>query len=219
MSQRAQLRRRVQGLYVITDAGLQPTARLPERVLEAIRGGARMVQYRDKGHDAARRLGEAEALAALCRRHGVLFIINDDVELAVAVAADGVHVGREDGAIADARAALGPERLVGASSYNDPERAVQLQGEGADYVAFGTFFPSPTKPHAVRATPEMLRAVRPRLQVPVVAIGGITAANAAPVVAAGADALAVISDVFGAGDVTAAARAYAPLFRDGEAAG
>ncbi|WP_421620974.1 thiamine phosphate synthase [Alkalilimnicola ehrlichii] len=212
MPQREERRRRVRGLYVITDPGLQSPGTLPGRVLQAIRGGAAMVQYRDKGADAARRREEAGALAELCRRHGVLFIVNDDAALAAAVGADGVHVGRGDSAVADARAVVGPERLVGVSSYNDPERALHLQAEGADYVAFGAFFPSPTKPGAVRATPEMLRRIRPRLRVPVVAIGGITARNAAPVVAAGADALAVITDVFSAPDVEAAARAYASLF-------
>lgn len=207
-------RRRVRGLYVITDPGLQPPEALPGRVLQAIRGGAAMVQYRDKGDDTARRREEAGALAELCRRHGVLFIVNDDAALAAAVAADGVHVGRGDSAVAEARALVGPQRLVGASSYNDPERALRLQAEGADYVAFGAFFPSSTKPGAVRATPEMLRRVRPLLHIPVVAIGGLTARNAAPVVAAGADAVAVITDVFAATDVAAAARAYAPLFPD-----
>jgi thiamine-phosphate pyrophosphorylase len=143
---------------------------------------------------------------------GALFIVNDDVELALAVDADGVHVGRDDEGVAAARARLGPGRLVGASCYDQLGLARAAVAAGADYVAFGSFFPSPTKPNAARADVGLLRRARHELGVPLVAIGGITPENGAPLVAAGADMLAAIGAVFGASDPRAAAAAFAPLF-------
>ena len=205
-------RSRLHGLYVITDRALAAGRPLPELVAAALEGGARVVQYRDKTADHARRRDEARALAALCRDAGALLIVNDDVELALAAQADGVHLGRDDAGIAAARGHLGPDRLIGVSCYDRFDRAVAAQQAGADYVAFGSFFPSPTKPAAVRAGLALLERGRRELDLPLVAIGGITPENAGALVAAGADMLAVIHAVFGAADVRAAAAAFAPLF-------
>ncbi|GAB4292156.1 MAG: thiamine phosphate synthase [Thiohalomonadaceae bacterium] len=200
------------GLYVLTDSGLIPEERLVPAVAAAIAGGAVMVQYRDKGSDADKRRWEAQDLVNLCRPLGVPLIINDDVALAAAVGADGVHLGRDDGDIAAARAVLGPDAIIGVSCYDELERAVAAEAAGADYVAFGSFFPSTVKPGAVRAECGLLRQAKGRLRVPVVAIGGISADNGARLVEAGADLLAVISGVFGRDDIRAAARRIADLF-------
>lgn len=202
----------IHGLYAITDADLQPPEVLSARVAAALSGGARMIQYRDKSADGARRREQAAAIVELCRRCDALSIINDDPLLAGEVGADGVHLGRDDAAIADVRRSLGAGSLIGVSCYNRLDLARDAQAAGADYVAFGSVFPSPTKPDAVRAAPELLRQARRELNVPIVAIGGITAENAATVIAAGADAVAVITDVFAAPDVTAAAARIAALF-------
>ncbi|MEW5972283.1 MAG: thiamine phosphate synthase [Pseudomonadota bacterium] len=205
-------REALRGLYVITDTALIPDDRFAERVEAALRGGARIVQYRDKRHDAELRLGLATEMVRLCRAHGALSIINDDVDLAARVGADGVHVGREDAALAHARNRLGQGAVIGVSCYNRLELALEAAAHGADYVAFGRFFPSRVKPEAVPASMDLLREARKKLSLPLCAIGGITADHAAPLVEAGADMLAVISDVFAAADVEAAARRYAPLF-------
>lgn len=193
---------RLRGLYAITPENL-------ERVADAVGSGALCaLQYRNKPADAAQRLREARALAQLCRVHGVPLIVNDDIELALAVEAAGVHLGRADGDLAAARARL-PGRLLGASCYDRLDLARRAVAAGADYVAFGSVFASPTKPAAVRAP---LALFAHHLRVPKVAIGGITLNNAPQVVAAGADCLAVITDLFDAPDVAARARQYAKLF-------
>lgn len=200
------------GLYVITDEGLLSRQGLARAVAGAIRGGAAAVQYRAKAASAERRHAEAASLRALCAGMGATFIVNDDVELARAVGADGVHVGRDDAPLERARAALGPEAVVGVSCNDSLERARHAQAMGATYVAFGRFFPSRTKPGAVPAQPELLHRARPELHVPIVAIGGITPENGGALLAAGADVLAVIHGVFGQDDPEAAARRYAALF-------
>lgn len=198
----------LRGLYAITDG---PRADLVEASAAALAGGARLLQYRDKTHDAARRADEARALQALCAAHGVPLIVNDDVELAAAVGAAGVHLGEDDLAVGAARARLGAQAIVGVSCYDSIERARRLAAAGADYLAFGAFFPSPTKPQARRATTGLLRAAKP-LGLPLVAIGGITPDNAAPLVDAGADCLAVISALFAHADVQTQARRFSHLF-------
>ena len=203
---------RTRGLYAITDAGLLPDERLIDAVAAAIRGGARLIQYRDKSHDSARRLAQATALNALCQDHGVPLIINDDVELAFAVGAAGVHLGRDDADITTARARLGPRALIGVSCYDRLDLALNAARAGADHVAFGAFFPSPTKPSEIRAPLDLLQQARARLDLPIVAIGGITPENAAALLAAGADYLAVVSGVFAQPDIQVAARRYATLF-------
>ena len=203
---------RCRGLYAITDALLIPDDRLVDAVEQAILGGARLVQYRDKSTDPTRRLAQVRALNAMCRRHEVPLIVNDDVELAAQAGAAGVHVGQDDPAFAHARARLGADALIGVSCYDRLDLALAAADEGADYVAFGAFFPSPTKPTEIRAPIELLRAARAALRVPVVAIGGITPDNAPLLLETGADMLAVVSGVFGQPDIQAAARRYATLF-------
>lgn len=193
---------RLRGLYAITPADLS-------RVEAALASGVLCaLQYRAKGAEAARRLSEARHLAQLCRAHGVPLIVNDDVELALVVDAAGAHLGSDDGDLAAARARL-RGRLLGASCYDRPELARRAVAAGADYVAFGSVFDSPTKPAAVRAPLELFAL---DLGVPKVAIGGITLDNAPRVLAAGADAVAVISDLFDAPDIAARATQYGRLF-------
>ncbi len=201
-------RLRGRGLYVITDG---PRPDLLDVVAQALAGGARLVQYRDKTVDGTRRLAEARAIQALCASSGVPMIVNDDIELARAAGADGVHLGEDDGDVVAARGALGQQAIIGVSCYDSLERARSLAAAGADYVAFGAFFPSPTKPNAGRASPELLRESA-ALGVPRVAIGGITPDNGRSLIDAGADYLAVISAVFGAADVRGAAARFAQLF-------
>jgi thiamine-phosphate pyrophosphorylase len=197
------------GLYAITDG---PRADLVGACTAALEGGAAVLQYRDKTSDHACRRDEARALAALCTRHRMPLIVNDDVELAAGIGAAGVHLGEHDADIAAARSRLGNGAIIGVSCYDSLERARDLAAAGADYLAFGAFFPSPTKPQARRATPDLLRAAR-AFGKPLVAIGGITPDNAADLIAAGADFVAVVSGVFGQPDVTDAARRYASLFQ------
>lgn len=206
----------LRGLYAITDGSAKGSDALTDAVEAALLGGARIVQYRDKSNDRDRRLAKASALRTLTRRHDVPLLINDDVELAVAVSADGVHLGRDDAAIDLARARLPAGSLVGVSCYNRFDLARQAAAAGADYIAFGSFFPSPTKPAAVRATPDLLERTRAELGLPVVAIGGISPENGAALVRAGADMLAVISALFAAPDVRAAARAFSDCFPSSE---
>jgi len=192
----------LRGLYAITPPDLS-------RVEAALASGALCaLQYRAKDADGATRRREAEALLARCRAHGVPLIVNDDLELALAIGADGVHLGHDDGDLSVARARL-PGRLLGASCYDRAELAERAVAAGADYVAFGSVFPSPTKPGAVRAP---LALFGRALGVPRFAIGGITLENARQVIAAGADGVAVITDLFGAPDVGARARQYRRLF-------
>jgi thiamine-phosphate pyrophosphorylase len=199
---------RVAGLYAVTP-DLADTALLLDKVAAAIAGGASAVQYRNKSASPELRREQALALAMLCRGH-VTFIVNDDARLAAAVEADGVHVGEDDGVLAQVRSVLGPDRIVGVSCYNDFARAQAFAAQGADYLAFGSFYPSSVKPQARRAEPMLLARAR-ALRLPLVAIGGITAANAGALVVAGADAVAVISDLFEHDDVVDITRAAAAL--------
>lgn len=201
----------LRGLYVITDNRLTPHDSLQECVEQALRGGASVVQYRDKQSTDDIRLKEANALNRLCRDYDALFIVNDDLQLTRKCAAHGVHLGRDDDVLASARDFLGPNFLIGASCYNRMELAVQAVQAGADYVAFGRFFPSGTKPDAVQADLALLQQAH-ALNVPICAIGGITEANAAELITAGADMIAVVEGVFGQPDITAAAARLASLF-------
>ncbi len=197
------------GLYAITDG---PRADLIDACAAALEGGAAVLQYRDKTSDHTRRRDEASALAALCARHRVSLIINDDIELAAVIGAAGAHLGEDDVDIAAARARLGRNAIIGVSCYDSLDRARELAAD-ADYLAFGAFFPSPTKPQARRATPDLLCAAR-AFGKPLVAIGGITPDNATALIAAGADFVAAISGVFGEDNIFAAARRYAELFHE-----
>ncbi len=205
-------RSKISGLYAVTpdepDTGL-----LTAKVREALAGGAAVVQYRNKTADAALRLAQATALLKACRGHDVPLIINDHLELALEIDADGVHLGREDGAIAAARKKLGPDKILGATCHNLLETALEAQHDGASYVAFGSFFTSGVKPGAVHAPLELLRDAKKKLSVPMVAIGGVTRANAPQLIDAGADSVAVISALFDARDVKLAAQEFCGLFR------
>ena len=188
------------------------TNALLAKVAAAIAGGARFVQYRNKLASPALRLEQGKALKALCSQNGAALIVNDHVDIARAIEADGVHLGREDGSAALGRSAVGPYGLVGISCYQSLARARAAVAEGADHVAFGSFFPSRVKPGASRAPVDLLAQAKDELDVPVVAIGGITVENGGVLVRAGADALAVISALFDAADITAAASCFTALF-------
>ncbi len=195
------------GLYAVTPAGW-PAEHLLGAVDQALAGGLSLLQYREKpGPDAE----VAQALLARCRQAGVPLIINDDVELAAAIGADGVHLGRDDGELEQARERLGSTALIGVSCYNDLDRAKQLARQGADLLAFGSLFASPTKPAAVHCPLSVLGQAR-RFGLPVCGIGGVDLDNAPQAIAAGADLLAVITDLFEAEDIAQRARDYAVLF-------
>ncbi len=178
----------------------------------ALKGGTRILQYRDKSHDQTVRLDRAKELLSLCRHYGAIFIINDDVELARTVAADGVHLGQDDLDIAEARSRLGREAIIGISCYNRLSLATAAQEAGADYVAFGRFFPSNTKPQALQAEINLLTQAKQALHIPIVAIGGITPENSEPLIHAGADMLAVIHGLFGQQDIRATAEQFTIKF-------
>ncbi len=201
----------IKGLYLVTP-DCDDTELLCKQVEQSLQGGVAIVQYRHKTASVALRLEQAGALLSICRQANIPLLINDHVALADTLDADGVHVGQHDEAVTAARALLGTDKIVGASCYNRFELAEQAAAAGASYVAFGACYPSPTKPHAPRATAELFTRAKQSIAVPVVGIGGITLENASPLIAAGADALAVISDIFQAGDITARCRQYQPLF-------
>jgi thiamine-phosphate pyrophosphorylase len=205
-------RNSLRGLYAITDPQLCPNEVLTTQVAMTLAGGCRIVQYRDKHNDGALRRTLAKQLLALCRDHQAQLIINDDLQLAHEIGADGVHLGRDDPDPAAARHLLGDKVLIGVSCYNQLELAQLAAGQGVDYVAFGRFFPSHSKPNAVQADPDLLRQARKCIDLPLVAIGGITPENGAPLIAAGADMLAVIHGVFGQPDIEAASRRLCDLF-------
>lgn len=186
----------IQGLYVITDSTLSPGLQLLDDVAAALKGGANIVQYRDKVSSDLDKLANAKYLQALCQQHQATFIINDDIELAKMIGADGVHIGKNDTDLHTARQQLGQQAIIGVSCYNDLDRAKTMRAQGADYVAFGRFFPSKTKPDAPQAEIDTLIQAKQQLDCPIVAIGGITADNAETLLEAGADALAVIQGVF-----------------------
>ena len=202
---------RLRGLYAITPEN-PDGARLLADVEAALAGGCRLVQYRDKTSLAPERVARAQALRRLTLARGARLVINDDIALAFLVKADGVHLGREDGNLAAARAILGPTRILGASCYADFSVAQRAAVAGADYVAFGAVYPSPTKPNAATAAVDLFFRAKSALSTATCAIGGITLANAPPLIAAGADLLAVITDLFSAPDIADRAAQYQRLF-------
>ncbi|MHB1174895.1 MAG: thiamine phosphate synthase [Sulfuriferula sp.] len=200
------------GLYAITRE-TDDSARLLNEVEAALKGGAAVVQYRDKSGDVARQHEQASELLERCRRYRVPLIINDSLRLADLVDADGVHLGRDDGGIREARIVLGAAKIIGVSCYQSLDLALAAQKAGADYVAFGSFFASVTKPDAPRADCTLLQQASRALRLPIVAIGGITSENAVSLIEAGADAIAVINALFEVpNDIEARARRFADLF-------
>lgn len=207
---------RLRGLYAITHSPLhQGLQGLLEDVEAALQGGAAVIQYRDKSLDRSRRLQEARALASLCHGYGVPLVVNDDARLAADSGAQGVHLGQGDASLDEARALLGRGALIGISCYNRLDLALAAYHQGADYLALGAFFSSPTKPRAPRASLELLAEVSRSVPLPVVAIGGIKADNASALIAQGAALVAVIHGVFGQPDIRASASALAQLFAQG----
>jgi thiamine-phosphate pyrophosphorylase len=204
---------RVSGLYAVTPDNADTPALLA-KVEAALAGGARLLQYRNKTASAALRLIQGRALLALCWEYQVPLIINDHLDLALALDADGLHLGSDDGSLAAARRSLGNGKILGVSCYRHLESAVEAQEAGVDYVAFGGFFPSTIKPSTVRAPLGLLGEAKQRLSVPVVAIGGITLDNAPQLVAAGADGVAVISALFEGANIQHTARRFCALFPD-----
>jgi len=198
----------IKGLYAITPEA-SDTRELLRKVRLALLGGAQVVQYRNKSADSVMRLEQARALRELTREFSVPLIINDDPGLALLTDAEGVHLGGEDGTVAAAREVLGSGKIIGVSCYNRMPLAQQAVRQGADYVAFGSFFASTVKPDAVTASPDLLRRARREIDLPLVAIGGITAINGAQLLEAGANALAVISALFGSDDIQNTARQFA----------
>jgi thiamine-phosphate pyrophosphorylase len=205
------IRPEIEGLYAITP-NIADTAILIQMTRHVLAGGARLVQYRNKIANAALRLEQAHSLATLCREFCVPLIINDYVDLAAEVDSDGVHLGLDDVSIVEARRKLGSEKIIGASCYNELEHAVEAERQGADYVAFGAFFASRTKPGAAVASGNVLRRAKALLHVPIVGIGGITTRNAAELISEGADALAVSNGVFSAPNIQSEAEIFARLF-------
>ncbi len=197
------------GLYAITQTDNKSVDTIIKEVIAAIRGGAVIVQYRDKNPLDADFF--AKELLKVCHQYKVPLLVNDDVELAFRVGADGVHIGKEDGAIAQARKRLGNNAIIGVSCYNSVEQALEAQGQGATYVAFGRFFPSSSKPLAAPAQIETLQQAKLLLNIPIVAIGGILPENGAQLLTAGADLLAVIGGLFEC-QPEQSARAYQALF-------
>ena len=201
----------MKGLYLVTP-DWDDTERLVQVTEQALQGGATLLQYRHKTANATLRREQAEALLSLCRRHGCSLIINDYCELCIALDADGVHVGGTDASVAQMRSLLGPDKIVGASCYGDLALAQAAARAGASYVAFGGFYPSRVKKYPVTTSPEIITQSLAVIDLPVVVIGGMTAENARPLVAQGADMVAVISSVYGADDPLLAAREIGRLF-------
>jgi thiamine-phosphate pyrophosphorylase len=202
---------KMKGLYLVTP-DWDDTARLLEATEAGLRGGAALVQYRHKTADAAQRKEQAAALLALCRRYAIPLIVNDHVELCMELGADGIHVGGTDRDVASVRATVGPDRIVGASCYGSMDLALAAHAAGASYVAFGGFYPSRVKKYEVTTPAAIVAESKASIPLPAVIIGGMTVENAEPLVAQGADMVAVISSVYMNEDPEASARRFSLLF-------
>ena len=203
---------KLRGLYAITDTALIPRDRFADTIEAAVRSGATMVQLREKDipTEEVARLGK-QALA-VTRKYGALLIVNDHPSVALEIGADGVHVGEDDPPVAETRQMLGPDVIIGASCYGDLDKAIEAERDGADYVAFGTPFPSPTKVKRTDISLDIFQLAKRHVNIPIFAIGGITIDNATQIIQAGADGIAVVSGVFGAENISAAAQALVQLF-------
>nr|WP_090692785.1 thiamine phosphate synthase [Nitrosomonas sp. Nm34] len=201
----------INGLYAITP-DITDTTQLCEMTLQVLAAGVQYVQYRNKIADYRLRLAQANALSKLCKQYGTHLIINDHYDLAIEVDADGIHIGKEDIAITDARDYLGQNKIIGVSCYNQLELALGAERMGADYVAFGAFFCSKTKTNAVRASTDLLSEAKKKLNIPIVAIGGITLANASSLIDHGSNSIAVCHGLFGTQDIQFIAKKFNQLF-------
>ena len=201
----------IKGLYVITP-DMADLNTLIHKTKLAIEGGASMVQYRSKMLDRDVKMQQSAAILRLCRQYDVPCVINDDVEMCRILEADGVHLGEKDDNIEEVRRILGEDAIIGSSCYNQLERAKQAQKEGASYVAFGTMFPTPTKPGAPRATLALLKEAKREIHIPIVAIGGITMNNAHDVIETGIDAIAVITSLYEAKSIKETAEIFLKMF-------
>ncbi len=200
------------GVYAIT-AETKSSEHLLQQVESALTGGIHAVQYRDKSQDIAMHHEQVSELSLLCKKYGVPLIVNDYLRLAALTDAEGVHLGNKDGSIHEARIILGPKKIIGVSCYGSLDLALQAEKEGADYIAFGCFFPSTTKPEAMPAPLTLLDEATSRLKIPIVAIGGITLANAPQLVERGVDAIAVLSSLFHSADIKSSAQQFSNLFK------
>jgi len=201
----------LKGLYIVTP-DWDDTGKLVQATDLALQGGAVLVQYRHKTADAALRSEQATALLQVCRKHGVPFIINDHLELCLALDTDGIHVGGTDASVAQVRAAVGPDKIVGASCYGTLQLARDAQAAGASYVAFGGFYPSRVKKYDFKTAPEIVAQSKAEIGLPVVVIGGMTVENCTPLITQGADLVAAISSVYMQENVSEAARGFAALY-------
>ena len=204
---------KLKGLYAITDEKLIDEKNFIQTVDLALQGGASIIQYRDKSDHPQKRYQQASALRSLCKQYQATFIINDDIELAKAVSADGVHLGKDDSSIIRARKTLGTNAIIGISCYNDLTLAIEAEENTADYVAFGAVFSSSTKPGASIAGPDMISKARQKISIPICSIGGITDKNIQQLINNGADMTAVISSLFAANDVKKTAETLSQHFR------
>jgi len=202
------------GLYVITEHGRLEFSDLFARTEAILQAGIVALQYRNKQADSQQKLAEAQQLQALCNQYATLFFINDDIDLALQLKSDGVHLGREDATCAVARTRVGNDMLIGVSCYNDLQRAEVAVSSGADYIAFGAMSPSKSKTNTTIATPATLQMAKQRYNMPVVAIGGITQENCLPILQAGADLLAVISSVYLADDPASVVKHFNQLISE-----
>ncbi|MGB0282462.1 MAG: thiamine phosphate synthase [Neptuniibacter sp.] len=209
------MQKKLSGLYGITDQQLMPDlASLLTQVEKSLKGGAEIIQYRDKSSDLKKRVEQASALNTLCKKHNALLLINDDAGLAAGIGAAGVHLGQSDGAVAEAREMLGPDAIIGVTCHDSIQLAEKAAAEGADYVAFGAFFPSKTKPNANPAPISLLQEAKAKVQLPIVAIGGISVDNADQIISAGADMVAVIHALYAQNNITATATQFHQLFKN-----
>ena len=201
----------IKGLYAITPDSADLNTLIQKTQL-AIEGGAFMVQYRSKIRDRDVKMQQCAAILRLCREYDVACIVNDDVEMCRILDADGVHLGENDDNIAEVKHILGEDSIIGSSCYDQLNRAKKAQKEGASYVAFGAVFPTPTKPNAPRATLELLREAKSEIQIPIVAIGGITMNNAHDVIETGIDAIAVITSLYESNSIKETAETFSQMF-------
>lgn len=203
----------LKGLYGITDSDLMPnTETMLRKVEQSIQGGAKIIQYRDKSSDLKKRVEQASVLNLICKKNNVPLIINDDAGLAAGIGAAGVHLGQSDGAIEEAREMLGDDAIIGVTCHDSLELALQAQQAGASYLAFGAFFPSQTKPNAKPAPLSLIKDVKDKVNLPIVAIGGISVDNADQIVTAGVDMIAVIHALYATKKVTTKAKQFHQLF-------